>query len=103
MRLVYHFSLSAATNTSNQEYQYYQTGDHRTLQEMRQKPAAQEPFFSFRSDTFRRSSRRPASVATEFVDTDWEEDEEIISDNEDDNSPRLSVQSVRFALAISPV
>ncbi|KAH6898375.1 SAM and PH domain-containing protein [Thelonectria olida] len=93
MRLAHHFSLAAPTNTSCQEYQYYQTGDHRTLQEMSQKPAAQEPFFSFRSDNFRHGSRRPASVATEFVDTDWEEDEEIISDDENDNSPRLSVQS----------
>lgn len=63
---------------------------------MRQKPAAQEPFFSFRSNSFRHDSRRPTSVATEFVDTDWEEDGEIISDNEDDNSPRLSLQSVGF-------
>ncbi|KAI5466298.1 hypothetical protein BGZ63DRAFT_347145 [Mariannaea sp. PMI_226] len=61
---------------------------------MRQKPATQEPFFSFRADSYRHDLRRPTSVATEFVDTDWEEDVEIISDDEeDDNSPRLSVQS----------
>lgn len=38
---------------------------------------------------------RPTSVATEFVDTDWDEDE-IISDMEDDdaNSPRVSMNSV---------
>ncbi|KAG6008318.1 hypothetical protein E4U21_004644 [Claviceps maximensis] len=33
---------------------------------------------------------RPMSIATEFVDTDW--DEEVLSDIED-NSPRLSIQS----------
>ncbi|KAG5980543.1 hypothetical protein E4U55_003919 [Claviceps digitariae] len=36
-------------------------------------------------------ARRPMSVATEFVDTDWDED--VPSDVED-NSPRLSLQSV---------
>lgn len=33
------------------------------------------------------------SVATEFVDTDWDEEETILTDVED-NSPRVSVQSV---------
>lgn len=40
-------------------------------------------------------AHRPMSVATEFVDTDW--DEEIVSDVED-NSPRVSLQSVRVHL-----
>ncbi|RCI15466.1 hypothetical protein L249_3594 [Ophiocordyceps polyrhachis-furcata BCC 54312] len=38
-----------------------------------------------------KNSKRPVSVATEFVDTDW--DEEIVSDVED-NSPRVSLQSL---------
>lgn len=55
---------------------------------MRQKPAPRDTFFSLKSEPY---NARPTSVATEFVDTDW--DEEIISDAED-NSPRVSLQSV---------
>lgn len=55
---------------------------------MRQKPAPRDTFFSLKNDVL---DQRPLSVATEFVDTDW--DEEIISDTED-NSPRVSLQSV---------
>ncbi|KAH7162848.1 SAM and PH domain-containing protein [Dactylonectria estremocensis] len=74
------------------EYTYYNPGERRTYQEMRQKPIPRDTFFSLKNDS---QLYRPTSVATEFVDTDWdeEEDEEIISDVEDDNSPRLSVQS----------
>lgn len=71
------------------EYQYYQAGDRRAYQEMRQKTIPKDTFFSFRNDS---QLPRPTSVATEFVDTDWDEEEDIISDNEE-NSPRLSVQS----------
>ncbi|KAF4976705.1 hypothetical protein FZEAL_6669 [Fusarium zealandicum] len=67
-------------------------GNRRTYQEMRQKPLPRDTFFSLKNDS--QILQRPTSVATEFVDTDWEEEDEIISDNED-NSPRLSVQSVR--------
>lgn len=64
---------------------------------MRQKPVPRDTFFSLKNDS---QLHRPTSVATEFVDTDWdEEEEEIVSDvEEDDNSPRLSVQSVRVSL-----
>lgn len=68
---------------------------------MRQKPLPRDAFFSLKNDS--QILQRPTSVATEFVDTDWEEeqeeddDEEIISDVED-NSPRLSLQSVRALL-----
>lgn len=43
---------------------------------------------------------RPTSVATEFVDTDWDDDddEDIISEAED-NSPRVSLQSVSQEVA----
>lgn len=54
--------------------------------EMRQKSNLRETFFSMRDE-------RPMSVATEFVDMDWDED--IISEG-DDNSPRNSVNSVSF-------
>lgn len=59
---------------------------------MRQKPVPRDTFFSLKNDS---QFQRPVSVATEFVDTDWEEEEEIIYDVED-NSPRLSLQSVRI-------
>lgn len=65
---------------------------------MRQKPVLRDTFFSLKNDS---QLDRPTSVATEFVDTDWDEEEEveIVSDvEEDDNSPRLSVQSVRASL-----
>lgn len=55
---------------------------------MRQKAATRDTFFSLKSGMV---DQRPLSVATEFVDTDW--DEEIISDDEN-NSPRVSLQSV---------
>ncbi|KAH7328812.1 hypothetical protein B0I35DRAFT_27540 [Stachybotrys elegans] len=67
---------------------YYQTGQTRTYQEMRQKPVPRETFFNLKHEP---RSLRPESVATEFVDTDWDEDD-IISEPED-NSPRLSLQS----------
>ncbi|KAF7545262.1 hypothetical protein G7Z17_g9303 [Cylindrodendrum hubeiense] len=73
------------------EYSYYNTGEQRrTYQEMRQKPIPRDTFFSLKNE----SQLHRQSVATEFMDTDWdEEEEEILSDVEDDNSPRLSVQS----------
>ena len=55
-----------------------------------QKPA-RDTFFSFKDE---RQAPRPTSVATEFVDTDW--DEELLTEAED-NSPRVSLQSVSNA------
>lgn len=55
---------------------------------MRQKPVPRDTFFSLKSEP---QGARPISVATEFVDTDWDED--ILSEAED-NSPRASLQSV---------
>lgn len=69
------------------EYTYHPAGERRTFQEMRQKAATRDTFFSLKSGMV---DQRPLSVATEFVDTDW--DEEIISDDES-NSPRVSLQS----------
>lgn len=58
---------------------------------MRQQPLPRDTFFSLKNES--QILERPISVATEFVDTDWEEEDEIISD-EEDNSPRISLQSV---------
>lgn len=66
-----------------------QPGERLTFQEMKQKPFLQHTFFTAAPDT----SRRPVSVATEFADTDWDDDEIIVTDAED-NSPRVSLQSV---------
>lgn len=59
---------------------------------MRQKPTPQNTFFSLINDT---QQFRPTSVATEFVDTDWDEDDIISDAEEEENSPRVSLQSVR--------
>lgn len=57
--------------------------------EMLQKPHLHESFFSLKNV----SQERPLSVATEFMESDFDDDE-ILSDVEDgDNSPRLSVNS----------
>lgn len=53
--------------------------------EMRHKAGIRDSLFSIKRDD------RPMSVATEFVDMDWDED--IMSEIED-NSPRHSVNSV---------
>ncbi|KAH0595515.1 hypothetical protein MHUMG1_06690 [Metarhizium humberi] len=68
------------------EYAYYRPGDSQAYQEMRQK-FTRDAFFRLGNEL---QVQRPASVATEFVDTDW--DEEIMSEAED-NSPRVSLQS----------
>jgi hypothetical protein len=79
-------------------------------QEMLEKP--RESFFGMKpsSGAARNSqAQRPTSVHTEFMETDWEmEDEEVVSEFEEDysgghsgeNSPRVSLNSVCF---ISPL
>ncbi len=57
---------------------------------MRQKPAPQDTFFNLINDS---QHCRPTSVATEFVDTDWDEEDTVLTDAED-SSPRGSFQSV---------
>lgn len=68
---------------------------------MRQKPAPQNTFFNLKQEP---QQFRPTSVATEFVDTDWDEedDEDEVSEAED-NSPRVSLQSVGGFLSFLPV
>lgn len=68
------------------DFAYFQPDDGRVYKEMRQKNT-RDAFFSLRNES---QAQRPMSVATEFVDTDW--DGEIMSEAED-NSPRVSLQS----------
>ncbi|UKZ77476.1 hypothetical protein TrVFT333_005197 [Trichoderma virens FT-333] len=74
------------------DYTSFHVGESRTYQEMRQKPAPQNTFFNLKQEP---QQFRPTSVATEFVDTDWdeEEDEEDEMSEPEDNSPRVSLQS----------
>lgn len=62
--------------------------------EMVQKSTFRDNFFSMKS----MAQTRPDSVHTEFMETDWEEDD-ILSELEEDNgsSPRLSLDSVSHA------
>lgn len=65
----------------------------RPPREMIEKSRFRETFFSFKSV----ASQRPDSVHTEFMETDWEEDD-ILSDMEDgETSPRLSFDSVSYS------
>lgn len=59
---------------------------------MRQKSHLHDPFFGLKG-----LDQRPISVATEIVDTEWDEEEDdLVSEIEDDdpNSPRISLNSV---------
>jgi hypothetical protein len=70
------------------EQTYFQAGQRRTYQEMRQKPAPRDTFFSLKSEP--QTFLRPSSVTTEFVDTDFDDDTVSETGN---NSPRVSLQS----------
>lgn len=64
----------------------------RPHREMVQKSTFRETFFSMKNV----AQTRPDSVHTEFMETDWEEDD-ILSELEDDEpSPRLSLDSVSY-------
>ncbi|KAF6841159.1 sam and ph domain-containing protein [Colletotrichum plurivorum] len=60
-------------------------GERRLHHEMREKATMRDTFFGLRSEP-----QRPTSVATEFMDMEW--DDEVLSEMED-NSPRISVNS----------
>lgn len=71
----------------SQEYvQEYARGDRHLHREMREKVPMRDTFFGLKSEP-----QRPSSVATEFMDMEW--DDEVLSELED-NSPRISVNSV---------
>ncbi|OLN88548.1 Protein pob1 [Colletotrichum chlorophyti] len=65
--------------------QEYAMGDYRLHHEMREKATMRDTFFGIKSEP-----QRPISVATEFMDVEWDDD--VISEFED-NSPRISVNS----------
>uniref|UniRef100_A0A8H7N9B4 PH domain-containing protein n=1 Tax=Bionectria ochroleuca TaxID=29856 RepID=A0A8H7N9B4_BIOOC len=71
------------------EQVYYQSHRGASSQEMSQKPT-RDAFFTFNHKTY---GMRPISVATEFVDTDWEEEDDYSDTEENNNSPRVSLQS----------
>lgn len=60
----------------------------RPHREMMEKPHFRENFFSVKNA----APPRPDSVLTEFMETDWEEDD-ILSDLDDETPPRLSLDS----------
>ncbi|KAI2466619.1 hypothetical protein F4781DRAFT_445014 [Annulohypoxylon bovei var. microspora] len=64
----------------------------RSQREMRQKGHLHDPFFGLKG-----LDPRPTSIATEIVDTEWDEDEDddIVSEIEEDDpdSPRISLNS----------
>lgn len=64
---------------------------------MKERGSFRDAFFGLK----REPQRRPVSVATEFVDTDWD-DEDILTDFEEpgDNSPRASLHSVSHHTAV---
>ncbi|TDZ17730.1 Protein pob1 [Colletotrichum orbiculare MAFF 240422] len=65
--------------------QEYARGDGRLHREMREKAPLRETFFGLKAEP-----QRPLSVATEFMDVEWDDD--VLSELED-NSPRISVNS----------
>ncbi|OBR15541.1 PH domain-containing protein [Colletotrichum higginsianum IMI 349063] len=65
--------------------QEYAMGERRLRHEMREKPTMRDTFFGIKAEP-----QRPTSVATEFMDMEW--DDEVLSEFED-NSPRISVNS----------
>ncbi|KAI1142768.1 hypothetical protein F5Y05DRAFT_130726 [Hypoxylon sp. FL0543] len=61
----------------------------RSHREMRQKSHLHDPFFGLKG-----LDPRPTSVATEIVDTEWDEEEDISEIEDDDpDSPRISLNS----------
>ncbi|KAK2028728.1 PH domain-containing protein [Colletotrichum zoysiae] len=65
--------------------QEYAMGERRLRHEMREKATMRDTFFGIKAEP-----QRPTSVATEFMDMEW--DDEVLSEFED-NSPRISVNS----------
>ena len=85
--------------TRPQEYEYPQLTilEHRAT-EMKGRNSLRDAFFGLKRET----QRRPVSVATEFVDTDFDDEEDILTDFEEpgDNSPRASLHSVSPPLCL---
>jgi hypothetical protein len=93
------------TDRAHQDQTRWTTEGRPQLREMREKVGLRESFFGARS---RSAERRPKSVHTEFMETDWEMEEseadsDVDSEIEDEvacgledgeTSPRISVGSV---------
>lgn len=62
--------------------------------EMVQKSHFRETFFSVKNVT----QQRPDSVHTEFMETDWEEDDILSEMDDDEHSPRPSLDSVSHSM-----
>ena len=80
-----------------QEYTQLARGERRLHhQEMRQKQSLRDTFFGLKNEP---RQQRPNSVATEFMDTDWDDEDQ--NSEIEDNSPRISVGSVSIATALA--
>lgn len=66
----------------------------RPHREMMEKSHLRETFFSVKNVP----PPRPDSVHTEFMETDWEEDDILSELDDGDSSPRLSLDSVSTSL-----
>lgn len=66
----------------------------RPHREMMEKSHFRETFFSVKNVP----PPRPDSVHTEFMETDWEEDDILSELDDGDSSPRLSLDSVSTSL-----
>lgn len=81
------------TDSANQETISRNAMAGRPQHEMVQKSHFCETFFSVKNMTH----QRPDSVHTEFMETDWEEDDILTElEDDDDASPRPSLDSVRL-------
>lgn len=98
-----YFLVCITTNTTEQSAQLY-APSRRPAQEMKQRNTLllHESFFSLKG-----VQDRPVSVATEFMESDFEEDD-ILSDDESvnnggNNSPRGSMNSVCHIIPLPKV
>lgn len=81
-----HISLTAV----QQETMSRHAMAERPHREMMEKSHFRETFFSIKNI----AQQRPDSVHTEFMETDWDEDDILSELEEDEGSPRLSLDSV---------
>ena len=93
-------------DTAPQEFAPRHTMAERPHREMMEKSHLRETFFSVKNV----APPRPDSVHTEFMETDWEEDDILSELDDGDSSPRLSLDSVstslrpcRIPLALEPI
>lgn len=83
-------------NTASQEFASRHAMAERPNREMMEKSHFHETFFSVKNV----APPRPDSVHTEFMETDWEEDDILSELDDGDSSPRLSLDSVSTSLRL---